>query len=336
MHRKDEEAIKILREIKAGLRSPREKPLDLKRISLTGEDLSGLDLVGVDLSGSDLSGANLSGAKLFEARLSGAVLRGADLSEAELFGADLSGANLEEVRAPEAGFGKANLEGARLFRADLRGATFTKARLTGADLRLANLEGARLREADLTEADFTEASLKGADLSLARVKGANFYNADLRESRLRAIKDYEKASWLGADIRDINFAGAYMLRRFIMDQNFLKEFKEKSHLHRFLYYLWWITSDCGRSMTRWFLWIFVEIVFFGFLYTLVEVDYGPHRTWLSPFYYSLVTITTLGYGDVVPASLGAQVIAMIEVITGYLMLGGLLSIFANKIARRAE
>ncbi len=336
MLRRDEEALRILREIKEGRRSPQERPSNLSRLSLAGEDLSGLDLVGVDLSGSDLSGADLSEAKLFEANLSGAVLRGANLTEAELFGADLSEANLEEVQAEEAGFGKANLQGARLFRAHLRGATFTKASLRGADLRLADLSGSRLREADLSEADLTGADLRGADLSLSRVRGANFYNADLREARLRALKDYEKANWLGADIRDINFAGAYMLRRFIMDQNFLKEFKEKSRFHRILYYIWWITSDCGRSMTRWFLWIFVEIIFFGFLYTLVEVDYGPHRTWLSPFYYSLVTITTLGYGDVVPASVEAQVIAMIEVFTGYLMLGGLLSIFANKIARRAE
>jgi voltage-gated potassium channel Kch len=53
-------------------------------------------------------------------------------------------------------------------------------------------------------------------------------------------------------------------------------------------------------------------------------------------YYSIVTLTTLGYGDVVPASPAAQVLAMIEVILGYVMLGGLLSIFASKMARRAD
>ena len=66
------------------------------------------------------------------------------------------------------------------------------------------------------------------------------------------------------------------------------------------------------------------------------VDYGEHRTGISSFYYSVVTLTTLGYGDAVPASVAAQVLAMIEVVLGYVMLGGLLSIFANKMARRAE
>jgi voltage-gated potassium channel Kch len=53
-------------------------------------------------------------------------------------------------------------------------------------------------------------------------------------------------------------------------------------------------------------------------------------------YYSVVTLTTLGYGDVVPASPTAQVLAMCEVVLGYVMLGGLLSIFSNKMSRRAD
>ena len=77
------------------------------------------------------------------------------------------------------------------------------------------------------------------------------------------------------------------------------------------------------------------LVFAG-LFELVAIDYGEHRTPLSSLYYSVVTLTTLGYGDVVPASSWAQILAMIEVVLGYVMLGGLLSIFANKMARRAE
>jgi voltage-gated potassium channel Kch len=50
----------------------------------------------------------------------------------------------------------------------------------------------------------------------------------------------------------------------------------------------------------------------------------------------VVTLTTLGYGDVIPASAGGQVIAMVEVVTGYVMLGGLLSILSNKMARRGD
>ena len=100
--------------------------------------------------------------------------------------------------------------------------------------------------------------------------------------------------------------------------------------------IWWVTSDCGRSFTRWALWIGALAVVFAALYSFVGVDYGEYETWLSPFYYSVVTLTTLGYGDVLPSTLGGQVVAMLEVSIGYVMLGGLLSIFSNKMARRAE
>ena len=75
---------------------------------------------------------------------------------------------------------------------------------------------------------------------------------------------------------------------------------------------------------------------FSVLYEFVAIDFGDYETPISSFYYSVVTLTTLGYGDVLPASTAAQIVAMCEVAIGYVMLGGLLSIFANKMARRAD
>ncbi len=300
------------------------------------KDLHGLDLSFVDLSGRDLSGVNLSGTRLFKAKLRGTLLNGADLTGADLTGADLTEAHLEQVKAPHAGFGMANLCGARLFMADLRHSSFTKAHLEQADFKCAIMRHARLREASLRRADFSEADMRFVDMSMSDVAGAHFDNADLRGSRLRMIHGYEKASWIGTDIRDINFAGAYMVRRFIMDQNYLKEFRSRGRLNKLIYYIWWLTSDCGRSMTRWCLFITFQVLVFALLYALIGVDYGKYPTWLSPLYYSVVTLTTLGYGDVIPKSLLGQLIAMAQVTTGYMMLGGLLSIFNNKMARRAD
>ena len=52
-------------------------------------------------------------------------------------------------------------------------------------------------------------------------------------------------------------------------------------------------------------------------------------------YYSVVTFTTLGFGDIVPLTNGARLAVGAEVVCGYVMLGGLISIFANKLARRS-
>lgn len=305
----------------------------------TGSPLPGLpaDLSGQDLSGRDFSGADLAGTNLFRANLRGANLSQANLEGAELTGADLRGAVLENVIGTRAGMGHADLSGARLFGATLDGASLSKANLSGADLRCANLRGARIREANLTRADLTAADLESADMSLCEVGGATFDNANLCHARLRAIHGFESAGWLGVDIRDVNFAGAYRLRRFVIDQNYLKEFRESGPTARAVYWLWWITSDCGRSPLRWCACIALMVLFYAWIYTLVSVDFGRHDPdWLSAIYYSVVTITTLGYGDVVPESRVGQVVVMAQVTSGYVMLGGLLSIFANKLARRGE
>ncbi len=174
------------------------------------------------------------------------------------------------------------------------------------------------------------------DLGDTSVAGAILRDADLRGAQLRNVGGYASADWVGVDFRDVCFNGAYLLRRFALDQNFLAEFRAESPMHDVLYRVWWVTSDCGRSFLRWGLWTLVLAVVFAGLYTLVELDAGGHETALTPLYYSVVTLTTLGYGDVVPASGWAQAVAMVEVILGYVMLGGLLSIFANKMARRAD
>jgi hypothetical protein len=121
-----------------------------------------------------------------------------------------------------------------------------------------------------------------------------------------------------------------------MDENYLHEFRSRSRYHLFLYRIWWLTSDCGRSLVRWALFtMFLAVVFAG-LYCLVDVDVGSRGTLVWPLYYSVVTLTTLGYGDIVPASGPAQALAVTEAVLGYVVLGGLLSILANKMARRAE
>jgi hypothetical protein len=219
---------------------------------------------------------------------------------------------------------------------DFSQATLGNANLYHADFRAAKLSEARVRDANLTHANFAAADLRKADFQNSLVKEADFSDSDLREAHLKGIKGFMEANWLGTDIRSVDFCGAYMVRRFIMDENYLYEFRTQNSASSFLYKIWWVTSDCGRSFFRWGLWTVGVAFLFALLYAFLDVDYGDHPTAFSPLYYSFVTLTTLGYGDVVPASPLAQVASVIEVVVGYVALGGLLSIFATKMARRAE
>ena len=59
------------------------------------------------------------------------------------------------------------------------------------------------------------------------------------------------------------------------------------------------------------------------------------NSWFTPYYFSIVTYTTLGFGDVRPATIVGEIVVSSEVILGYTTLGLLLSVLAQSIARRS-
>jgi len=132
-----------------------------------------------------------------------------------------------------------------------------------------------------------------------------------------------------------------IIARTISDDNYLIRFKIK---HPKLFLVWWFFSDCGRSIFRWAIWSIIFALtfatkFYGVYCLHPEFFYfNTHiksQSFLSFIYYSVVTFTTLGFGDIIPTIDKMQIWVMAEVVLGYIMLGGLISIFANKIARRS-
>jgi len=310
--------------------------LDLRGINLNNQNLSGLDLSGYDLSFASMNRINLAKTNLSNTILREASLEKAILDECEFMGSDLSRASLNECSAKMCGFGGANLSHASLINADLSDAVFSRSILISADLRASDLRRSRLAEADLSNAVFTRAILEESDLKKSNVANTNFELANMKGCRLLGIRNFKKADWIGADIREMDLRGAYLVRRYIADENYLFEFQTQSRLNKIIYWAWWATSDCGRSLMRWFVWLTGATLVFAGIYTQVGIDYGDYATWFSPIYFSFVTLTTLGYGDAVPATFVAQVFVTMQAITGYMGLGGLLSILGNKMARRAE
>ncbi|MCH2378106.1 MAG: pentapeptide repeat-containing protein [Pedosphaera sp.] len=327
------------------------EPQDFRGVKFTGADLSGLDLSGGDFSGCEMSRCDLSGARCPSANFDGATLYQAKLDGAEFLGSTFREANLTECSALKAGFGMADLSGANFFNAKLEDSTFVDSEFRGADLRAAKMARCRLLEADLEQADFSQADLTDVDLCETDINGANFRRTTLRGSHLRDVRNYTKADWIGADIRDIDFTGAYLLRQHIIDENYLHEFKNQSRATRYVYYFWKLTSDCGRSLTRWGLFLSATAVFFALIYWAMDQwppagmeshlkgiggEGGIHDGFIAYLYYSVVTFTTLGYGDVSPVSVAGQIVLIIHIAIGYLGLGALLSILATKFASRGH
>jgi hypothetical protein len=306
-------------------------------------DFAGVDLSDIDLGGRNLSGNNFTGADFFEGKLSSANLKHAKLIKSDFSGADLSSAGLYKAQLSAATMTAANLEGADLAEAslssaDLRGANLVGADLTGVDLRNANLENADLRDACLTRANIAGASFRTARLEGANVTGIAYGGFKEMRGRYLGIRGLDSVYGNALFVRDAK------------DQDYIDTLEESiaslpegfSKTTEVLLFKAWGLFDHGRSLLKVGVYAFVLATLYGIIYSFDMwlgwgmMDYSNSaQSWFTPFYYSMVTYTTLGYGDVTAENVYGEMLVISEVVLGYFTLGLLLSIIANTIARRS-
>jgi hypothetical protein len=265
-----------------------------------------------------------------------------DLAKANL--SMKNGAYLPFQNFDNANLSQVSLEDTYAQCASFKNATFYHANLKRANFRKVNFENANLRGADMSDAEFAYANFQNADLSFANLSNANLRFANLKNAKLI------EANFDGAEIGFVKYNRGTQCRaiyietskdnaefkRFAQDQDFIEEYKRS---HKYLYWIWKISSDCGRSISLWALWSLLFALFFGGVYYFLgkEAFHITKLPWSleTMMYYSFVTFTTLGLGDVYPATQTAARLVIFEVVVGYIMLGGLISIFATKLARRS-
>ena len=315
----------------------------LSRNSNAPEVFADADLSGIDLAGRNLSGHDFTGADFFEAKLSSANLKHAKLAKADLSGADISSAGLYKAQLTGATLTAANLKGvdlseANLSDADLRGANLVGADLTGADLRNANLTNANLRDACLERANITGASLRTARIEGANVTGVvygNFRNMSGHYLGIRGLDAVYGNALFVRDARDQDYIDTLESSISALPIGLTKSIEV-------LLFRAWGLFDHGRSLLKVGIYALVLATLYGIIYSFDMwlgwgmMDYSNSaQSWFTPFYYSMVTYTTLGYGDVTAENVYGEMLVISEVVLGYFTLGLLLSIIANTIARRS-
>lgn len=226
--------------------------------------------------------------------------------------------------------------------ADLRGISFSGATITGTDFSSSRLDGTILRNTKFGKKD----------------KNGKWDSKWYRNNRRERSKPPGKLrNWLtklpligrlfvipklpifiGANVEAADWADNREAQRNFVYAEYIRQFKKN---HPIIAKIWWLFADYGRSLFRWAIWSLIFAASFGAIYHWLlgpESFVVAEGTNLSPilrsFYYSIVTFTTLGFGDIVPKTDPAALWVALEVALGYVMLGGLISIFAVKLARR--
>jgi uncharacterized protein YjbI with pentapeptide repeats len=347
---------------------------NLERAFLFLASLHGADLSFANLEGALLRQANLQEAKLIAASLLRADLLKVNLHRANLTSAIIGLAVLGEANLREADLSFANLEKTNLRFAHLENAECIGADFASADLEGAHLMGTRLTGARLTGASLHRANLRGAILARAQLVGANFCQTDLTDTDVTDVTylDYHRipqirvrgtpsgavsSFWHRVRNNPIPFRKRVMRGRYqgirglsssygnsvfvrdASDQDYLDTVED--HLHsrigRFAFWIWGL-FDYGRSLMSVAVFAAVLIYLFGLAYQLSPrmLCCGNHSSeGFTPYYFSIVTYTTLGFGDVRPSGLEGEIFVSVEVILGYVTLGLLLAVLGDRIARRS-
>lgn len=260
------------------------------------------------------------------------------------------------------------LEGASFELAYLQEANLEGAHLAGADLR-----GAKLSRAHLAGADLTKAHLEGANLTAATVDGKTLLwnckvdrNTDTFGVGLQIIRiDPATRQLLEYNVRRKNWTTWYRSRETPFGAH-LKLFPNDrlrfatNRVASWLIEMFWLMSDYGRATGR-IVWSFLlfTLCFALLYYTIGWVDHYVLREKTAPgiiaelfvvdggqqpvpvalvplraLYFSVVTMTTLGFGDMYANTNGllrgilGHIALSLQVILGYTMLGALVTRFA--------
>jgi len=126
----------------------------------------------------------------------------------------------------------------------------------------------------------------------------------------------------------------------IKDAWYYKRLKDKSPP---IYAFMKITTNLNTSIKLFIMWCILITLIFGCIYYNAffhspqvfnfSVQTEP-RTFISFLYYSVVTFSTLGFGDIIPTREWLQFVVIIEVMFGYLMLGFLINLLSNYVFSR--
>ena len=240
--------------------------------------------------------------------------------------------------------------------APLRDAPLEKAAFTFAHLEKADLLGGQLKNAYFGGTHLEEACLNFANIEGTRFIGTHIENTEFKyaicDGSTQIINCFmnKKSDLRGVALDNIQWSpglkqlAEYNNRRL----NWIDWYKAHPAL-KWPFKAFWYFSDYGRSGTQVMKWFCYFSVLFAWAYFCwPEMTQGLYHEGMPAYiivfravYFSVVTMTTLGFGDIHanPLNFWGHILLMIQVILGYVILGALvtrLSILFNSDGPAAD
>jgi uncharacterized protein YjbI with pentapeptide repeats len=317
------------------LDSPRFSNVWFNGASFLEAELNGALFRGCVLDNTDFKHAAIEDGRILRQEIRGSDWGGAYLSGLNLFETDLSGTNLRNT----------DLEKAHLRQTVLKDCDLEGAELEEADLRDADLDGAKLNEALLRNVRINEGTEFGgvcvyeqkADQSatdtLRGNPGVRFFNrllsrSDDQEDLRGAVRTYRlyqrllREASLPESIRDYRIREKHTRRKLALrESKYFRWVKLSFDRWTMLY-----GEGVGRVIT---VSMFVVLLFTGLYASFGEVASKPSNLF-QMLYFSIVTFTTLGYGDIQPATEVTQILAAVESFVGVLLMALLVFVLGRR------
>lgn len=344
---------------------------DLSGADLLGADLSEANLKKADLrSEAYLRGADLSGANLFKSILSEADLIDADLSEGDLRYAALNEADLEFADLSEADLGEADLNEVDLSGANLSDANLQEVNLSEANLRQTTLDRVKFYETILQGIEINEGTTAQPPSLWEQEADADAEGASFSQPGLRRLRGLGRSESDPNDLQRAE-QQYRRIERLCRENNLRPDpalaVQEKHARRKRALAEGNLTQWVRRAFSRWVLgyglliWpillvmIFVIVVWtfaypiFGFedgtlaagateTSTVAYETVPPSLSWETAvtlgrsLYFSTITFSTLGYGDLSPTG-WARALATVESLIGALSMAYLVSVLSRRAIR---
>jgi len=299
-----------------------------------------IDLTGSNFRDCKLEGINLSNAILKKSIFNGAIIKNADFSRSDLRETTFFATKSENTNYYNAKFNNSDLSYGYFSSCNMKICDFESSALTGA--KFINSE---MIKANLQKCNLNDSILNGSDISFASLQDANLHNARVnyktnldhiflsKKTDMRCV-NYSNAQYDGLTLSKIN----YLIRRKNWEDNY-KNNKIKSIMSRFF----WHMSDYGFSTIRIVSYFALFIITFSAIYFLMGFIHPPgvidnlfvadgQKLQLSivilrSIYFSFVTMTTLGFGDIYVStnSFTGYFLVVLQTLIGYFMLGAIIT-----------